>query len=299
MNLLNCLGLGTVTSTKETNTDEIMVYLPGYFPQAEGRTTTGVEPKQEMVKDASGNEVSSNIMTSNAHPATWMNFSNNNRITSPDVREGSKVAIYNVTGSEKLYWSTVGVNAETFRLETVIYGYSANPNLKENTPFNVDNFYIFKVDTRDGIVTFRSSDMNEEKTRFDIQIHCKEGYISWVGDEKSILKFDDVNHSFTYTNAEGSIFNVDKKDITMYAPNNLNIRTDNQINISTSVMNIKANAINGEVPITTWKGNFKINGTIHTTGLIHSDTDVTSNVSLNEHRTTGVRSGSDISAGPI
>lgn len=324
MNLFNCLGLGIVTATKDTNTEEAMVYLPGLFPHAEGRANMGVSVGENRAFNDAGDEVTSTVMSSNSIPMKWINFSNNNRMTSPDVREGSMVAVYNVQGSSQYFWSYVGVNQETFRLETVLYGYSANPNVESDNRFDINNFYVFKVDTRDGKVSLRTSKRNKEKTRFEIEVDAKEGRITTVGDHGSYLCFDDVGRSLTYTNKDGSLFNIEKNTLTSFIPSTINLETktlnmvtdtlnlkSKTMNVATTTLNLNTTNLNVEAANTQWVGpihvlgaisavgGMSVEGSLEATGVIHSDTDVTSRVSLNSHKTSGVVRGGDISDVPV
>lgn len=307
MNLLDCIGVGVVAGTKQTNTDEILVYLPGFFPGAEGRTRAAVVETETIGYNSAGEEVRSQTLRSNVVGATWKRTGDSNRLTSPDVREGTKVALYNVKGQNNYFWTLEGVNQETFRLESVIYGWSANPNVDENTPFSVDDYYMMKVDTRTGLVSLRTSMANGEKTRFDIQVDAAEGVISLVGNEESYLKFDDVNRSFSYSNRDGSYLEIDKKVMTAYLPQQLNLFADVDINIKTKTLNLQSEEMNVDVGLTRWKGriertgdteqtgDIKRTGTSHTTGLVSTDTDFKSPTITQETHVHGnVQNGRDV-----
>lgn len=285
MNLLNCIGLGSVAATKDTNTDEIMVYLPGFFPGAEGRISANLKEVETSGVDSTGQEIRTKTLRSNAVPATWKNMGDNNRLTSPDVREGTKVAIYQITGQNRYYWTLDGVNADTYRLETVIYGWSANPNLDENAPFDVNNFYIMKVSTHDGLIALRTSMSNNEKSRFDIQVDAMRGRFTLAGNEGSYLALDDVVRSFTYTNRDKAYLHIEKKKMTVSMPLQLNLFTEDDINIKTKTLNLQTNALNVDAKLTQWKGDIELFGNIkqkgdmdrdgksHTTGLVSTDND--------------------------
>jgi hypothetical protein len=330
MNLLNCLGVGTVSSTKDTNTNEIMVYLPGFFPNADGRVTTQVQEQEQVSVNASGDEVRSKTLTSNVVPAIWKNMGNNNRLTSPDVREGSQVAIYQVTGQNTYYWTLDGVNAETFRLETVVYGWSASPQLSENTPFDVNNFYTMKVSTHDGLVALRTSQANGELSAFDVQIDGMAGRMSVGASQGSMFVVDDTDQTFTYRNKPGSVVRVDKKKMSIFVPEQLNLFATEQLNIRTKELNIQAELMQVDVKLTKWlgriehtgdteqhgdytqTGDYNLTGDIDQTGDMNQTGDLTSTgtitgmtdvttatISLNFHLTTGVRGGNDISGPPM
>lgn len=330
MNLINWLGVGTVAATKQTNTGEIMVHLAGQAPTADGRVVAHVEQKQETSLNANGEQETSTTMVSNVVPATWQSMGEPNRVTAPDVREGSKVSIYQVSGQNKYYWTTHGFSADTHRLETIIWGFSANPALDENTPFNIDNFFTAKVDTREGFFSLRTSQSNGEKSGLEVKVDGKNGQVNIRGSEDSILSFDDFAHKLTYRNQEGAIIGVDKKNMAFYAPDSLTIASVENINVKTKNLNVQCKNITVQaelakvaIPRTIWEGDieqkgdytqegdYKLTGDIDQTGdmeqegnltssgTIHADIDVTSLTSLNFHITTGVKGGPDMSGPPL
>lgn len=324
MNLINHLGVGTVASTKQTNTDEIMVYLPSVAPAADGRVVATAKQVEKKSQNAYGEEVTSRVLTSNTFPAKWRSMGDSNRITPPDVREGSQVSIYQVSGQNTYYWTTFGINAETMRLETVIMGYSANPQQSDDTPFNIDNFYTLTISTHEGFAAFRTTQANGEKAAFEIKVDGKNGKVMVGGSGQNYLVKDDVERSLTYVNSDGTIFNVDKKKVNVYAKDAVSFSADENFNILTKIFNLKCQKINiqadeADIRIgqTKWTGDiehlgdydqtgdykqtgdYDQTGNITSTGLIHADIDVTSLCSLNTHITTGVRGGPDLSGPPM
>lgn len=323
MSLLQFLGVGTVTATKDTDTHEVMVYCPWMFPQAEGRLSAVVQQSERISKNAFGEEMRSMTMKSNSIPAVWKKMDDSNRITAPDVREGTPVSIYQTPGQNTYYWRLDGVKPETFRGETVMYGWNANPHISENGAFDVDNFYMLSMDTRSGLVQFRTSAANGEATTFDIQINTQTGTVTIGGREGNLLKIDDVEHSLTYTNADGTVLRVVKEMILAYAPDSIQMFAEKTVKLKTDKLFIQANTAEVDVGLTKWKGRFEHTGdhsqlgdyvqegnydqTGNTTrqgnstssGLVIGQTDVrTTIVSLNIHGHTGVEGGDDISGPP-
>lgn len=324
MNLLNFVGMGTVMGTKDTNSHEIVVYVPALFPTADGRPVINATTAEHTSLNAKGEEVTSNTLHTNGVPATWLNTESASRLTSPDVREGSQVAIYQVPGQNKYRWTTQGVNSDTFRLETIMYGWSANPNLADNTPFNVDNYYVMKIDTRTGLLALRTSQSNGEKSAFDIQINAMDGVFSMGGSNGNYFVSNDDEHSFTFQNAEGSSMVINKEIFGLYTKDSASFFAEKQINIKTKELNIQAETCNVDIGLTKWKGEIQHSGlrsqigdsnltgdfthigdTMQTgqqttTGLITSMTDVIAiAVSLLTHGHIGVESGDDVSGPPM
>lgn len=317
MNLLNCLGIGIVASTKQTNSDEVMVYLPSLFPTAEGRGDVDVDVRESVSKAEDGTDSNARVLRSNTIPAKWLRMGDVNRLTPPDVREGSKVAIYQVSGQNQYYWTSFGVTAETMRLETVIYGWSANPNISENVEVDLDNFYVMTVSTHTGQISLRTSQANGEATTFEAKFDTKTGKFVMVGKNQSNLMFDDIGRRLFYCNKDGSVLDINKKNISLSSRDSVNVIADKAFNIKTEIINIHATELNADVPTTNWKGNWNLVGDVvqegnisqkgnksqkgsHTSsGIIHSDTDVTSDFSLNKHKHGDVESGKGTTSTPV
>lgn len=323
MSLLAPLGMGTVTATKDTDTNEILVYVPGLFPQAEGRNVADTAQVERSSKNAFGEDVRSVSLKSNSIPAVWKKMDNSNRITAPDVREGSQVAIYKAPGQNQYYWTLDGVNPETFRLETVMYGWSANPNLDENTEFDVANFYTFVMDTRAGLAQLRTSQANGEQAAFDIQINGMDGTLT-IGSNNSMVTINDVEQFMVYQNALGAILNINKKSASLYLPEALQLFADELIAIRTKQLLIQAEKADIDIGLTRWKGKVERTGDTEqlgnytqtgmykhigdvdrtgnsvSTGTVVGMTDVrTLTVSLNLHFHGGVRNGDGVTTPPI
>ena len=319
MNLINWLGVGTVASTKQTNTKEIMVHMPKDSPTADGRTLAQVETKQEEAVNGNGEPIKVTTMIGNTKPAKWNSMGEPNRLTAPDVREGSQVSLYQVGGQSSIYWTTHGFSAETHRLETIVWGFQANPNTDENTEFNVENFYTITLDTRSGFFALRTSQSNGEKSGLEAKIDGMNGRFEMVGSNKSAMIMDDHNSKFTYTNKEGTVIGVDKKKLALMTNDSILLGAENKIslitkelNIEAKTINIKADEANIAIKTTNWEGNIIQEGNINqegnlqqtgnttVTGIVQGLTAVrTSRVDLDLHGHTGVRGGSDTSGPPV
>jgi len=330
MNIMHCIGIGVVAATKDTNTDQIFVYIPSLFPHADGRISANPKQVERTSVNAQGEQVKSNLLHSNVLPAVWKNMTDSNRTSSPDVREGTKVAIYQVPGQNKLYWTLDGVNTETMRLETVFYNWSASPEVSENTPGDINNTYQMKISTREGLMALRTSQANGEKVAFDIQINAMDGVMQFGGSENGYIVWDELNHSFTYSNADGAIFKIDKKTLTAVMPELINLFATKGINIKTELLQLQAERFDADVKLTRWKGDWEHTGNTKqtgdyeqtgdftqigdydqtgdtnrtgnstSTGIVQGLTDVqTATVSLNIHGHIGVENGDGVTGPPV
>lgn len=319
MNLINWLGVGIVASTKQTNTDEILVDIRVQSPMADGRSVAQTESRQETSLNANGEMETSTTLVSNVVPAKWNSMGETNRLTPPDVREGSKVSCYQVSGQNQIYWTTHGFGAESHRLETIVWGYQAAPTLDQNTPFDINNFYTVTVDTRSGFFAMRTAQANKEKQAMEVRVDGGQGRVDIRGSNNSTFSFDDDGSKFLYTNKYGSLIGVDKKKALFFMPESLSLATEKMINIKTKNLNIEAEEISVkakkarfDIDDTEWNGNFKYKGlhehtgnyhqtgNTRTSGIIQGMTDVqTLTVSLNVHAHDGVERGLSTSNVPV
>lgn len=319
MNLINWLGVGTVAATKQTNTKEIMVHVPKDSPMADGRTVATTETKEESAVNANGEPIKVNTLISNVKPAQWSSMGEPNRLTPPDVREGSQVSLYQVSGQTTIYWTTHGFSAETHRLETIVWGFQANPTLDANTEFNVDNFYTITADTRSGFMALRTSQSNGEKSGFEVKVDGGAGRIEMVGSNKTGMILDDYNSKFIYTNKEETLIGVDKKKVSIIAPDSLLFSGTESVSILTKVFNLQSNEINvkattANVAIgkTNWEGEVNLKGKLNhdgstkqtgntvSEGVVQGLSGVKSAINdLDMHGHTGVRGGNDVSGPPM
>lgn len=242
MSMLTHLGVGTVTQTKQTNTDEIMVFIPKYFPLADGELTADPVQEQQTSKNAKGEDETSNVLISSSHPAYWMR-ENSNRINSPDVRVGSKVNVYRISDQDKLYWTTSNNSSEDMRLETAIFGFSANPKTDENAPFSYDDFYVFEVSSHSKKISVRTSMGNGEKCKMELSIDPGNGMFSYVDNEHNTIGVDAMNHHLFLTNEEKSLIEINKKVITIVTDDVANIASTNAINITTKTINVQTKTV--------------------------------------------------------
>lgn len=309
MNVLNFVGTSIVANTKQTNTDEIFVYNPLLFPSAEGGVNLDVARIKNEAVDANGKKVTSDMLKTNKTvPATWKPIGEPNRLTSPDVREGTPVALYQFMGDDEYYWTTFGFASDTMRLETIIYGWNGMPQIKEKSEFDLSKFYTMTISPRDGMMSLRNSNANGEATIIETTFNYMAGHFTMAGAQKSLLIFDDVNHSFTYHNAEESVLTVAKDKIYGFAKGGIMLQTDEAISLQAKQLLMDAESmlinISGSTeincPETQHNGNFSVDGTIDSTGNIVSQSTVqgmqgvkTKTIDTDKHRHGNGNDGDD------
>lgn len=306
MNLLNCLGIGTVTMNKQTDTGEIFVNIGNKFPSQDGEIIADVEDTKSEHTSTTGNTEVSTGIESNGEPATWMRL-NSNRLTSPDVRVGTKVVVYEWMNSNKKLWTTFGLDM-TMRLETVVWVFSASPNIDENSPITPDNFYIFTISSHKKKIEMLTGQGNGEAIGLQLTFNLGDGWLGWMDTLGGIFVHNGVERSLTYTNSDATKLSVDKKDFSLINKGNTLIQTEQSITMKSKAIALIAddtldlrtraftlNTSSAHLTASSgfdFFGDIRQNGAISATGAIKSDADVlAASISLRGHVHPGVQSG--------
>lgn len=289
MNLLHCIGVGMVGAVKETNTNEIWLYSSSIAPLAEGELTLTADVKQQTATTASGDTKSTQVLEGNLLNATWMGEPGN-RLTSPDVRPGSRVAIYQWEGSKDMWWTTYGVNALTYRLETVIYGWSANANVDKNIELDYDNFYILEISTHFKRMSFRTSMKNGEEVKYEFFIDPGNKRAGMIDSQHNAFAIESMAHRVFMVNEEKSFVEVNRKNVNIGCTDTLNMSATNGVNIQTQRVNIQANTFGLTAPGgTNITSDVTINGGLTVTKGISAREDITTGGwSMRKHQHQGV-----------
>lgn len=305
-NVLECLGVGTCLTDKENNTDEIMVYLPQANPSADGALVVQTEKETTTVKTVTGDDESSESLSSNGIPATWLNFCAN-RVTSPNVRNGSKVVIYKFKGSNTYYWTAYGLD-KSYRLETIIYAISASPNINADTPIDEKNFYIFLISTHTGMLQVITGQGNGEFTTHNVTLNTKDGQFSYQDGEGDVILVDAKERAFTFANRDKTMLHMNKKNFTASCEDTMLLQGKEKIGLSCKSFTLRATDL-AEIatkrfkliaPDIYFEGNIKHIGKMHNTDGFTTDADMKAgSVSLRKHPHEGVKYGPDISGGPV
>lgn len=291
MNVLECFGVGTVTIDKPTDTDEIQVSIKLLFPEADGESKSTADKVETVIQTPTGDTGSSTTLQGNTISAKWLAL-NTNRVTAPDVREGSKVVIYKFTGQDTYRWTYFGMDG-TLRLETIVWAFSASPKVDENSPVNADNYYIFMLSTREKKLQLITGQGNGEKAGYVFELNTGEGKFSLVDTESNIISLNSMAHAFTFINDEKSFINIEKKNISLSCEDQMLLKATNSLTIQCKDLKIKAdNSIGVQTQTTTWDSPvFNLKGNVTHQGNYNQTGNLTINGSLSQSGGTGVVQG--------
>lgn len=301
MNLLNFIGVGTVLENKPENSYFIKVTNKAEFPQSDGAGIANAEAVSSSNPTGESGYQTSKGLRANFYTAKWMPFTPN-RLTAPDVRVGSKVALYKFNDDDQFYWTTWGIGNESFRLEHVLYAWNANPHTDRNAPFSFEDYYTLVFSTRHQEVVFKTTQANKEPVAYRLGFNTRNGTWALTDTEKNAFALDSLKHSWVMRNREGSIFNINRKDISLInkgtqlfdAAKSINMKTDkffvkcNDFVMNAGTMKVTTDSLTMEAKKTDWKGD-SIN-------IVCPTTSIKGNVGIQGN--LGVAGGMSCSAGP-
>ena len=288
MNVLECYGVAAVAEDKATDTDEVLVYLPSLYPEADGEVVATAEKKDVTIKSPTGDTHSSSALSSNAVMMKWLPF-NTNRVTAPDVRKGSKVVVYKFKGQSTYRWMYFGMDG-TLRLETVIYAFSATPHVKEDAPLTPDNYYIFLISSHTKKIQLLTGMGNGEATNYAITLDTGQGGFSLVDGEQNMFILNSLKHFWSFSNQEKSNFAIDKKKIIASCEDEMLLRGKEHIGLQAKRIDVACETfdMSATSTATVTSPNIILNGNIQHTG------DMTQTGTLSN--TGGISSAGDMSS---
>jgi len=220
-------SLGIVAANKKLSSDYIEVVPVEHFSFVDGEITDNKEELEEESQTFTEEKWKVKLDTTPSIMARWLSLANTNRITSPDVRRGEVVMIYQFGDADEYWWTDLLTDdkktRKTRRLETVVFAISNNP--KENTPDDSDSTYWVEFSTHRQIVHLHTSKSNKEPFEYDIQINTKDGRIVIKDDDENYIFLDSAERRIKLHNKDTSYVDIDKKDITLHSLNKVHVKT--------------------------------------------------------------------------
>lgn len=214
---------GMVAMNKPLDTNTIEVWAAEITPMVDGEVADNVEEYQAKGVDALGKSFNVKADTTKTIEAKWLPFGESNRLTSPDVRRGEPVMIWQFADdNESFFWTTVS-NIDLRRLETVIFAISASP--KEDEKPTSENTYYIEASSHKGAITIHTSQANGEPFAFDVQINAKDGNVVIKDNIGNYISMDSKENHLEMTNADTSTVSVNKKEILIFAPDKITMKS--------------------------------------------------------------------------
>lgn len=219
---------GIAAEPLEDGSIELPVFVPDILPMVSGRTVEGDSSGIEIpeIETKGGDVCSGYLEVAETVIATYVGRSN---MTPPCIHKGETVLI-----SESIngifYWKEVGVS-DLYRLREKVTFRIANKNLTVED-LSDDNTYYLTLNSIDKHITLATTmiDSDEFSYTFKFDVPNKSAFIK-DSDGNSVVMKSDVP-SITITNKNGTMMEVNKDNINMNAPKNMNLTIGGDFNIS-------------------------------------------------------------------
>ncbi|CAH0447968.1 baseplate assembly protein [Vibrio phage vB_VpaM_sm033] len=210
------ISRGVVAVNKERDSDIISAWPIDLLPEIDDDLTDA----QEVVEIKTIDDMGKPVYYKSKRSAVMKNLKwggETNRDTSPDVRRGERIEIYQIGDDDRYYWTSAGLDDHLRRLETIVRTCNANPS--NDIPNDDTNVYREEWSGHDGHITLVTTQANGEAAAWTRQYNCTDG-IYIVEDEKgNIIYVDSVNTDIMIRNAEGTYIQAVKDTINMKCVN--------------------------------------------------------------------------------
>lgn len=252
--------IGRVAENKSRSTNDILVYLPTHMAEMAGKGSVENTSDEVKFKDEEENDVTVEITHTTAVKAIWLPMGDRSE-NAPDVRKNERVFIYRWADSETLYWVPSNLDSHLRRLETRTILFSADPDGLSNTPRSPENSYALHISTHDRNVRFTTTNLNGEPFTYTIELDTEKGSFTIIDDVGNLMRIDSANTQILLENKDETRILLDKKNIFVYAPQNIDVTADKDITVQCENFTLTASK---DYKVTANSGLFDIPTTLFT-----------------------------------
>jgi hypothetical protein len=204
-----------------------------WLSMRDGELANNPTPMTYKSQDAQGVETQGGFITNNTIPCEWLP-AGANRLTPPTVRRGMRVELFQTADEAKYYWRYLGLDDHLMKLETIIFGISANTTEQkpgEKMPLDPKSMYWFEMSSHSKKVALQTSKVNGEFCSYEMFFDLAGGEFSVNDDLGNWMLLNSKNHLIHLQNQDGTFVKLDRKDIKAYAPQNIEGRADKDIKL--------------------------------------------------------------------
>lgn len=202
---LRLASRGVIVSINPDIPTLIEVYPYEMFPFFEGELNDLAHETEKTGKDAIGQKYTTKLKRTITITCQWL--PNEHQKSPPSVVVGERVNVYS-TGSisKPFFWESTGEDSSKRRGEvqvTMWNASSAEPG--EAIEVTADNHYIYSVDTKQGLIDFKSSKDRDEEVIYHYQYDMKKGHYILEDDLKNQHYLDSLKAEFGWTVGKDSL----------------------------------------------------------------------------------------------
>lgn len=278
MSQLQPYGIGVVAANKLPSSHDIEVTDLERTPMLDGEITDNIEEYKGSGTSSSDASFDVEVETTASLKAKWLKLGCTNRVTSPDVRRGERVALWRFGDSDQFFWMDIETSTKLRRLETVVFSFSNNR--KENVENTADTTYYFEVSTMNKLIHLHTSKNDDEPFAYDMQLNTKDGKFTLTDDEDNFIFLDSKEKIIHLRNSLDSYLKIDKKVITLRSDeeiildsNKISFKGKNSIEsytntfkVETSAYTLSSSSYQVSTPNAVFSSNVSLSGTISAGG---------------------------------
>lgn len=249
------VSIGIAAENKALDSYELPVAPIEIFPLVDGELVESLDETDVSGVDQTDLEYTVRLKTSSTVTATWLQ-KGSNRVTAPDVRRGERLLLWQYADSDKYYWTSMGMDDEQRRLETVIWAWSATPEIDAQLDLT-ENMYSLELSTHGKHITLHTTQADGEPFEYTIQLNTKDGLFFITDQDGNSIQLNSAERIIKAINSDESEITIDKTKIYAYAKDEIKARSDDHFEASSGgIMDVKCEAtMNIEVAV-------DVNGTV-------------------------------------
>lgn len=218
------VSIGIAAENKALDTHILPVVPIEMFPLINGEVMESLDEVDVSGLDQRDIEYTVKIKTTSTLTCEWMPHGSN-RVTSPDVRRGERLLIWQYADSDKYYWSPMGMDDDLRRLETVIYAWSATPEIDADLNLT-ENMYSLEISTHGKHLTLHTTQADGEPFEYTLQLNTAAGIFFLTDQDGNSIQLDSANRVIKAINSDESEITINKTKIYAYAKDEIKAKTD-------------------------------------------------------------------------
>jgi len=224
---------GIVLEDKKDDSKEIKVYIKELLPTYSG----DIKAKEKDYNVSGGKSGYAGTVKAVNYILAIYDGEVSNEKKVPDVKKGEQVRVYCYSDSDIYYWTATARDGKLRRTEKT--GIVA-ANTNEPADLNDSNTYGLELDTKEAKrIKIYTSQGSGEKHQYTIILDAANSNISISDEDDNLIKIETEVPRILLKNKEGTFVELAKKNITMVAVEDINIKAGRQMVIDAPAWSFK------------------------------------------------------------
>lgn len=216
---LKSMGVGIAAEDKNDGSKILAVFPQEHLPSFEGDITADHVTVPYSGTDMNNAAYNISLQKGMSVKAIWKGQPN--RETSPNIRKGEQVELFQAGDSDKFYWCEMARDNQYRRTEAVTYSWGANSAATtKDTPATAHTKYTATVDGDAGHMTLTTSAANGEKAKYTAQIHGKQGHLTFADNLGNTIQINSISGAVNIVNSAGTSFSLTGFNVVVKNKNN-------------------------------------------------------------------------------